>query len=385
MNISELILKDFRNFSELNLKPDSAINIFLGRNAQGKTNILEAIHFISLGRSRASKYSELIRRGESSATIRVKFSKADVSHESAAELSAEKKSRRFLFDGNAIRFRDLVGKLNSVMFSPEDLFMFKNSPGVRRKFLDGEIVQASPVYYSNLANYNRLVEQKNNLLKKIREGFAAPDNLDLWNEQLSEMCAKVVVKRVQTVLKMSSPANSVQQNISGGKEILSVRYEVNGLNEYEREELKNILPTEKIFDFEGVTKNLAEFYQKVFRERKFSDIKRGSASLGAHTDDLKFFLNDEELKIYGSQGQLRTAALALKLSELQFLKSETGEYPILLLDDVMSELDRERREQLLIFLRREKIQTLIAATEKTYFPEESFGKIFHVRAGQIEE
>lgn len=385
MNISELILKDFRNFSELNLKPDNAINIFLGRNAQGKTNILEAIHFISLGRSRASKYSELIRRGESSATIRVKFSKADVSHESAAELSAEKKSRRFLFDGNAIRFRDLVGKLNSVMFSPEDLFMFKNSPGVRRKFLDGEIVQASPVYYSNLATYNRLVEQKNNLLKKIREGFAAPDNLDLWNEQLAEMCAKVVVKRAQTVLKMSAPANSAQQNISGGKEILSVRYEVNGLNEYEREELKNILPTEKIFDFEGVTKSLAEFYQKVFRERKFSDIKRGSASLGAHTDDLKFFLNDEELKIYGSQGQLRTAALALKLSELQFLKSETGEYPILLLDDVMSELDRERREQLLIFLRREKIQTLIAATEKTYFPEESFGKIFHVRAGQIEE
>lgn len=385
MNISELILKDFRNFSELNLKPDSAINIFLGRNAQGKTNILEAIHFISLGRSRASKYSELIRRGESSATIRVKFSKADVSHESAAELSAEKKSRRFLFDGNAIRFRDLVGKLNSVMFSPEDLFMFKNSPGVRRKFLDGEIVQASPVYYSDLATYNRLVEQKNNLLKKIREGIAAPDNLDLWNEQLAEMCAKVVVKRAQTVLKMSAPANSAQQNISGGKEILSVRYEVNGLNEYEREELKNILPTEKIFDFEGVTKSLAEFYQKVFRERKFSDIKRGSASLGAHTDDLKFFLNDEELKIYGSQGQLRTAALALKLSELQFLKSETGEYPILLLDDVMSELDRERREQLLIFLRREKIQTLIAATEKTYFPEESFGKIFHVRAGQIEE
>lgn len=385
MNISELILKDFRNFSELNLKPDSAINIFLGRNAQGKTNILEAIHFISLGRSRASKYSELIRRGESSATIRVKFSKADVSHESAAELSAEKKSRRFLFDGNAIRFRDLVGKLNSVMFSPEDLFMFKNSPGVRRKFLDGEIVQASPVYYSNLATYNRLVEQKNNLLKKIREGFAAPDNLDLWNEQLAEMCSKVVVKRVQTVLKMSAPANSAQQNISGGKEILSVRYEVNGLNEYEREELKNILPTDKIFDFEGVTKNLAEFYKKVFRERKFSDIKRGSTSLGAHTDDLKFFLNDEELKIYGSQGQLRTAALALKLSELQFLKSETGEYPILLLDDVMSELDRERREQLLIFLRREKIQTLIAATEKTYFPEESFGKIFHVRAGQIEE
>ena len=385
MIISELNLKDFRNFSELNLKPDNAINIFLGRNAQGKTNILEAIHFISLGRSRASKYSELIRRGETSATIRVKFSKADVSHESAAELSAEKKSRRFLFDGNAIRFRDLVGMLNSVMFSPEDLFMFKSSPGVRRKFLDGEIVQASPVYYANLSTYNRLVEQKNNLLKKIREGLAAPDNLDLWNEQLAEMCAKVVVKRVQTVLKMSAPANSVQQNISGGKEILTVKYEINGLNEYDREELKNILPTDKIFDFEDVTKNLAEFYRKLFRAGKFSDIKRGSASLGAHIDDLKFFLNGEELKIYGSQGQLRTAALALKLSELQFLKSETGEYPILLLDDVMSELDRERREQLLHFLQREKIQTLIAATEKTYFPEESFGKIFRVRAGQIEE
>ena len=374
MQITKIFLKDYRNFDELNLKPEVAINIFLGRNAQGKTNILEAVNFASLGRSRATKDFELVRRGEIAALIRINFLKADISHELAIEISASSKSRRVLLDGNEIKFRALVGKLLSVMFSPEDLFMFKNSPSVRRKFLDAEISQSSPIYFSSLVTYNRLVAERNNLLKKIREGLVSPANLDLWTEQLSIAAAKITSMRLLAIDKLNLLANAAHKKISSQAENFSVRYDFHGLQNFDRGEFEKICLQEE---------KLAKCYHDILIDRKFFDIKRGSTSLGPHLDDLQFFINGNELRLYGSQGQLRTAALSLKLADLQFLKSETGEYPILLLDDVMSELDADRREQLLNFLVREKIQTLITATEEAYFPPEHFGKIFYVESGMI--
>lgn len=386
MIIEKIFLKDFRNFSELNLSPKNEINIFLGKNAQGKTNILEAIYFSSLGKSRAAKDSELIRHEKNSAIVRIKFFKAEISHELAMEISAEKR-KKILLDGNSIQFKNLIGKLNSVMFSPEDIFMFKNSPSVRRKFLDGEISQASPIYFANLSNFNRLADQRNNLLKKIREGLASPANLDLWSEQFSVAAAKIILKRLQAIDKLNFLANLMQRKISAQSENLSVIYDFHGLEESNKNFLKKSginFDTPQKFNENLTEKFFADFYHEILKSRKFSDINRGSTSLGPHLDDLKFFVNGRELKIFGSQGQLRTAALALKLSELQFLKSETGEYPILLLDDVMSELDFDRREKLLNFLRREKIQTFITATEKEYFPQKNFGKYFFVKNGEIE-
>ena len=365
-------MKDYRNFNELNLSPEVAINIFLGQNAQGKTNILESINFASLGKSRAAKDFELVRQGENSALIKINFFKADISHELAIEISADRKRRRVLLDGNAIKFREIVGKLNSVFFSPEDLFMFKNAPAVRRKFLDSEISQASPIYYNNLVIYNRLTDQRNNLLKKIREGFATPADLDLWTEQLANAAAKITIKRLESIDKLNFLADEAQKKISSQAENLSINYDFHGLLDLNLDDVKKICRQEN---------ELATWYHETLKARKFFDIKRGSTSLGPHLDDLQFFINGRELKLYGSQGQLRTAALSLKLSELKFLKLETGEYPILLLDDVMSELDADRREQLLKFLRQEKIQTLITATEKAYFPAEEFGKIFYVKSG----
>lgn len=361
MKVLEISFRDWRNFATVEFNPDSEINIFLGRNAQGKTNILEAINFASLGRSRASKDTELIRWGESAAILRIKYVKAGVAHELAIEISSER-SRRILFDANPIRPRELFGKLNSVLFSPEDLFMFKGSPTVRRKFLDGEISQASPVYFADLSRYNRLVDQRNRLLKKIREGSARPAELDLWDEQLATAAEKVIRKRLASVDKLNLLANLMQRKISAHEENLSIVYDLRGLVSQQ---------------------SFAENFLRQLRERRFEDIRHGSTSVGAHLDDLKFFVNGRELKLFGSQGQLRTAALALKLSELQFLKSETGEYPLLLLDDVMSELDSTRRELLLEFLRRERIQTLITATDRAYFPSRPFGKIFSVKAGVI--
>lgn len=361
MNISEIFFKDWRNLEEVNFRPDPAINIFLGNNAQGKTNILEAINFASLLRSRAGKETELIRWGENTALLRIKYSKAGVSHELAIEISSERK-RRMLLDANPIRPRELIGKLNSVLFSPEDLFMFKSAPMTRRKFLDAQISQASPIYFLELSKYTKLVEIRNALLKKIRDGLAHTTELDLWDEQLADAAEKVISKRLTSVYKLNYLANFMQQKISSHAENLSVVYEMRVLNSQE---------------------NIAVNFLRLLRERRFKDIERGSTSFGAHLDDLKFFINGRELKIFGSQGQLRTAALALKLSELQFLKSETGEYPLLLLDDVMSELDSARREMLLEFLSREKIQTLITATDRAYFPTKTFGKIFSVKTGRL--
>ncbi len=387
MYVEEIFLTDFRNFERVDLKFDPAINIFLGKNAQGKTNILEAIHLAALGKSRAAADFELIRWDCPSALVKLKFFKTEIEHNLAFELTTGKR-RKILFDANSIRPRDLVGKLNSVMFSPEDLFMFKNSPVNRRRFLDGEISQASPVYFSDISAYGRLVDQRNNLLKKIREGFARPDDLDLWTEQLAGVAAKIVIKRLNTIYKLNFLANLMQRKISSQVENLTVEYDFHGLEDFDREKFKNIgIDPENLQNFPGeeIVEKAAVLYHEILKARKFSDIKRGSTSLGPHIDDLKFFVNGRELRLFGSQGQMRTVALALKLSELQFLKSETGEYPILLLDDVMSELDSERREQLLIFLRREKIQTLITATDAAYFPSLYFGKIFKVSAGEITE
>lgn len=364
MNIAKLFLRDFRNFSQLDLALAS-LNIFLGRNAQGKTNILEAIHFASLGLSRAAKDTELIRWGAPSSVIRLAFARAGVSHGLAIELSADSRRRRILLDGNAVRLRTLVGRLTTVLFSPEDLFMFKGSPSVRRKFLDAVIAQSSPVYFADLTTYNRLVEQRNTLLKKIREGLAAPNNLELWNEQLAQTAARVLTKRLDAVEKLNDVAREVQRKISAQTEELSVSYELRGLQS------------------SNAPEDLSGWYLENLRARNFTDVQRGATSLGPHLDDLQFFLNGRELRQYGSQGQIRTTTLALKLSELQLLKSAAGEYPVLLLDDVMSELDAERRAQLLTFLQRENIQTLITATEKSYFPAQPVGKIFEVEGGRI--
>ena len=361
MNVTEIFFKDWRNLAEVNLRLDEATNIFLGKNAQGKTNILEAINFASILKSRAGKESEIIRWGETAAILRISFVKAGVSHMLAIEISSERKRRIFL-DANPIRPRELIGKLNSVLFSPEDLFMFKSSPMVRRKFLDAQISQAAPIYFLELSRYSKLIELRNALLKKIRDDDAQANELDLWDEQLAAAADKVISKRLTSIYKLNFLANFVQQKISADAENLSVIYDLRGLDSKE---------------------NIAENFLKSLRARRFKDIQRGSTSFGPHLDDLKFFVNGRELKLFGSQGQMRTTALALKLSELQFLKLETGEYPILLLDDVMSELDSERREMLLEFLRREKIQTLITATDRAYFPPKISAKIFSIKAGRL--
>ena len=408
MQVTALHLKNFRNYADLTLALSSGINIFLGANAQGKTNILEAICYASLGRShRTHQDSDLIRFSEPAGILQLAFSRRDVP--SRIDIQLPRKGRRKLvLNGQSIRPKDLVGSLNTVLFSPEDLFLIKGAPAGRRHFLDSEISQASPAYYHELLTYNRLLQQRNTLLKRIREHHASPALLAPWDPQLARSAAKITKKRQEAVKKLHMLANLMQRKISGSKENLSLTYEIHGLErndsifERQRETIRNPLSrsvdsvgsplppdTKKTSTIEQpptsnqVTSPLESWYNKRLEERHELDILRGVTSVGPHRDDLAMAVNGIDLRAYGSQGQQRTGALALKLAELEFLRSETGEYPILLLDDVMSELDASRREALLAFLQREHIQTIITATDAAYFPREDFGTVYHVEDGNV--
>ena len=366
MYVNKIFLKDFRNFDELTLVPQKSINIFLGANAQGKTNLLESIHFASLGRSqRVQKESDLIRWDQSKALIRLLFSKFDVEQSVAFEFLTDK-PRRIFINEQPTKLRQLIGKFNTVLFAPEDLFLLKSSPANRRKFLDAGISQASPFYFNELINYNRILSQRNSLLKLIKEGQAQSNSLALWDEQITNTAVKIIEKRIESINKISKIANEIQQKISVQLEKLSIIYEQHSQKD------------DAIF-----SKDFVNQYNKKLIENRQLDIMRGSTSFGPHLDDIKFLINERDLRSFGSQGQQRTAMLALKLSELEFLKIETGDYPILLLDDVMSELDINRRSQLLQFLNDQKIQTFITATDSAYFPNETDAAFFYVSNGKL--
>ena len=222
---------------------------------------------------------------------------------------------------------------------------------------------SGPQWYHELIEFNRIISQRNMLLKRIRERRADTSMLPLWDEQLVTSAEKIVRKRLEAVRKLNMLANLMQRRISSDQENLTVSYEIHG--------------------GEDMTKPFASWYNEMLRKSQETDILRGSTSYGPHHDDIVLTVNGINLRTFGSQGQQRTGVLSLKLAELEFLRSETGEYPILLLDDVMSELDVKRRQQLLHFIRRERIQTLITATDAAYFPAEGMGQYYHVRSGQI--
>ena len=385
--------------------------------------MLEAIHFASLGRSqRAVKEADLIRWEQTQAFIHLSFEKLGVEQTVAFELQVNKprriilndhpikikqligrfntvlfapedlflikgspvnrqklgveqsiafelsrdKPRRIILNDQPIKIKQLIGKFNTVLFAPEDLFLIKGSPVNRRKFLDAEISQASPVYFADLLTYNKILTQRNSLLKLIKDGQAKPDSLALWNEQITNAAVKIIEKRIDSIKKISQLANELQQKISAQLENLSIVYELHGVE-----------------DIESVKSDISAWYQKKMSDKQQLDIIRGSTSFGPHIDDIKFLINGRDLRSFGSQGQQRTAVLALKLSELEFLREETGSYPILLLDDVMSELDEQRRSQLLDFLNRQHIQTFITATDSAYFPKDSIADYFNVNSGKI--
>ena len=361
MKVRELILRNFRNYELLELTPSEGVNILIGNNAQGKTNIIEALYYSALGRShRTTADEELIRWNASGGAIQVLFSRMDVDQELRLQFLPGK-SKACFHNGHKIRAKEVVGLFNAVLFAPEDLMIVKGSPQLRRRFIDGEISQANPYYYQQLLTYNRILSQRNNLLKKIRERKATEEMLELWDPQLAKAAEVIVAKRREALKKLAMLANLMHRKITNNQENLQLEYQLSGID--------GEVPK-------------AEDYLTVFQESRRQDILRGSTGVGPHRDDLNFFVNKISLRSFGSQGQQRTGALSLKLAELEYIKSETGEYPVLLLDDVMSELDENRREHLLAFI-RERIQTFISATDKAYFPSKIINSYYQVKEGKV--
>ena len=371
MQITELTLRSYRSYETLHLAFDPGVQIFLGANAQGKTNIIEALYYAAFGRShRTSSDAELIRVGADGAHIALSFRRHDVPG-ALSFTFARGARRRIEYAGESLRQRDLVGILPMVLFSPEDLFLVKGAPALRRRYLDAELSQASPAYYGELLRYTRILKQRNAVLKDIRERLAAPDDLLPWDAQLAKSAAYIVTRRTSAVAQLGALSARVQSVLAAGEELTLV-YDIAGA-----------APESGAKD--DMTERLYLWYNKMLCEGRARDIARAATGVGPHLDDLVLRVGGMNLRSFGSQGQQRTGALALKLAELFYLQENVGEAPILLLDDVMSELDADRRRALLDFIRHENIQTFITATDAAYFPAERMGTYRYVEAGKVRD
>ncbi len=362
MKITSLELKNFRNYDYLKINFNENVNLILGNNAQGKTNLIEAIYITSMGKSfRTNKDSDMILFGNDFAKVNIHAEKSYI--DTDIDITIKNDSKKSIKkDGNQIKkISELLENILIVIFSPEDLKIVKDEPEKRRKFIDRELCQINPMYYDNLNNYKKVLLQRNSYLKEEKI-----DNniLDLWDLQLSKYGAKVIKIREKFIKKISDISGGIHNNITNEKEILEIKYNSN-IN---------------------IKKNLLEQEQFIYETLKSSyknDLKMRTTTRGPHKDDILFFVNEINMRNFGSQGQQRTTALSLKLAEISLIKEETGEDAILLLDDVMSELDIERQKYLIKSLKN--IQLFITTTDIDENLKKSFpnANILYINNGKI--
>lgn len=344
MNIRQLQLENFRNFHNLVINFNEGVHVFFGANAQGKTNLLEAMFLAVLGKSfRTGNDDEMIRWDTSESIVNIFFQNRVAEHSMRFRLKKEG-TRENILNGNPVKKKNIIGILNAVLFSPEDLWLVKGSPAGRRRFIDIEISQTNPSYYQALLQYNRVLYQRNHLLRQIADGFGSRNTIEPWDEVLVSLAEKIVIERRNTIRQLSDIAHQVHYKITKGAEDFSAHYFVFGRSE------------EKEYDYK-------QWYGETLKISRERDIRRGSTESGPHKDDLIFLINSHDGKIFASQGQQRTAVLSLKLAEIELMKNNTEEYPLLLLDDVMSELDDKRRINLIEEIDG-KVQTFITGNDK---------------------
>ena len=335
MWIKKIKIKNFRNYINEEINLEKNINIFYGENAQGKTNIIESIFLCSFGKSfRAKKDLEMIKLNEANATVEIEYEKSD--REGKIKIELGNKKNIYLNGIKIKKLSELLGNLNIVIFTPDDINILKGGPENRRKFLDIMISQLRPNYMHILSSYMKTIDQRNKYLKQIKEENKDEKLLEIWDEKLAEYAIKICEYREEFINKIIEKIKIIHKNITNGKEEIELKYIT---------ECKD-----------------KENYLKLLKERKKLDIIKGFTTKGIHRDDFMIYINKKQINIYGSQGQNRTAMLSLKLSELQVIYDEIGEYPILLLDDFMSELDKKRRKNFLENI--EETQVIITGTEK---------------------
>ena len=359
MIVTKIELSNFRNYDSLSLELDDKTNILYGKNAQGKTNVLEAIYLCSTTKShRSSKDAELIKFENNEGHIKLFINKKCREYRIDIHLR-KNKSKGIAINGIPIKkASELFGIFNVIFFSPEDLDIIKNGPAERRRFVDMELCQLDKIYVYNLINYNKVLGQRNQLLKDIYMKPELEDTLDVWDMQLAEYGSKVIKRREQFIKDINKIIKPIHRKLTENSEEIEVVYKK--------------------------CCNEDELYNKIIENRK-KDIKLKSTSVGPHRDDILFFNKDINIRTYGSQGQKRTVALSLKLAEIELVKSLINDTPVLLLDDVLSELDSDRQNHLLKSL--DEIQTVITCTGLDEFIENRFSinKVFQVTKGKIEE
>ncbi len=350
MIIKKIQLENFRNYEQQEIRTGPATNIIYGDNAQGKTNILEAVYLCVCARShRTAKDFELIRHGQDHYKITLDFTSRNGADETieirylapvTSDLQRQKPQRLIYHNGMQLeRVGDLMGLFHAVIFAPEDLNLVKEGPATRRRFLDLLISQVRPSYFQNLQQYGRILGQRNKILKDLRDkGFGRlkrPDQanllqLEVWDDALARAGAAIIWQRLLFSQRIEKIASAMQKSISNEKEQLYVRYK-----------------TISKIDAEITQEQLLQDFNSKLKTMLYEDIERGITNSGPHRDDLELSLDGANLRLFASQGQQRSTVLSLKIAELRILEEETGELPVLLLDDVMSELDETRRTRLL--------------------------------------
>ena len=351
MYINQINLKNFRNYQEQEITLNPHINIFYGDNAQGKTNVLEAIFLSGFGKSfRTSKEKEMIQLQKEFLEVAIKYQKSDRDGKIKVQISNKKQ-----VEINGVKIKklsELIGNLNLVIFTPDDIQILKKEPEKRRRFLDMMIGQLRPNYVHQLNNYNKTLEQRNNYLRQIKEENKPEEMLEIWDEKLAEYAVSICNYRKEFIEKLKEKIKEIHPQITKNKEELKLKY-ITECDEKQK-------------------------FLELLKQRRKLDIIKGYTTKGIHRDDFSVSINEKAVGIYGSQGQHRTAMLTLKIAELYVIYQEVGEYPILLLDDFMSELDESRRNSLLQYI--QDTQVIITCTDKI---EMENSKLFYVKNGQI--
>lgn len=344
MFVSKLELKEFRNYKDFKIEFNNNLNIIIGDNAQGKTNLIEAIYVSCFGKSfRTSNDKDLIYNDNISNYNYVKLEIIKKHTDIKIEYRIHKKlNKEIKINNNSIKkLSEILGNIYVVLFSPEDIELIKGSPNIRRKFVNRELSNINKKYCYNLIEYKKVIKQRNNLLKNSNN--IDNDLLEIFNEQLIEKGTNIILERIDFLKKINIISNKIHKSLTNDNEILKIKY------------LSNI-DLENANSYSEIKQNfIKKIHKNIYREKQL-----GYTLVGPHKDDFIIYLNNKEIKQFGSQGQQRTAALSLKLSEIELIKNETDEYPILLLDDVFSELDINRQINLIKIFN--KTQTIITST-----------------------
>ncbi len=381
MYIKSIYLENYRNYKNINIDFHRNVNVILGDNGQGKTNLLESIYLTSMGKSfKSIKDKELIKFGEEFFRVKALYNREEDDGKIDIYISEKGLKAIKIDDVNISRLSEMLDNVITVIFSPEDLQIVKSDPSNRRNFMDREISQLYPSYFSDIYDYRKIINNKNSLLKEKNINH---DMIDVYNSMLSEISARIMIKRVGFIENINKISGSIHNNITNGKEELFIEYNPDI-------EIDDILENVDISKIDFIENNdilikIRDRIEKVLKDNKDNDIFRRSSTRGCQRDDFSVFINGINTRKFGSQGQQRTASLSLKLAEIDLIKREKEINPILLLDDVMSELDYERQSFLVNSIK--DVQIFLTTTDinkevMNRFPQ---GKIIYIKNGEILE